>query len=333
MNIVKPNVSVIKHDGNPYRIIEKIGRICYKSEDKITSVEHAAKFVNMLIKRNHTAMLEHEHIYFICTPNVSEAFKEVLDVEAMRYFNVSRHAISGSFRAFFELFKHYLSKNIELINALYILSHKFYPDIFDSEYIRKPKHLDRINSYLDVCQLQLHTSRDTFVSELRAEMKDRNEIDIDEVISKHLIHTLVFTCDRGVSHELVRHRNCGFAQESTRYCNYSASKFNHSITFIDPSPCIFKPDSKEYKIWCRAMKAAEKCYFKLIDNGMTPQVARDVLPTSVKTEIAVTATEEEWQHILYLRYHGRTGQPHPQMKEVMNIAFQHLKDISEYRLI
>ena len=102
------------------------------------------------------------------------------------------------------------------------------------------------------------------------------------------------------------------------------------ITVI--KPCFWNEDSEQYKIWYDACLYAEKAYFKIIKNGGFAQLARDVLPTSVKTELVITATEIEWQHIINLRYYGTTGTPHPQMVEVMQKAFPILQDNSNYRL-
>lgn len=153
----------------------------------------------------------------------------------------------------------------------------------------------------------------------------------DTIYRRHVVHTLKFTCDRGVSHELVRHRLASFAQESTRYCNYSQDKFNNEIAVI--RPYYLDEGCEGYAAWLYSCKVAEGEYFRLLEFGMSPQEARAVLPTSLKTEIAVTATEIEWQHILDLRYHGYTGKPHPQMLEVMKPAAQILMKKSNGRLV
>lgn len=146
---------------------------------------------------------------------------------------------------------------------------------------------------------------------------------------KHGWHSVLFTCDRGVSHELVRHRPASFAQESTRYCNYTKGKFGGSITVIDP--IFFDKDEErknvdcadwavnKYDVWHNCMENLEKAYTILIELGATPQEARTILPSSLKTDIVLTATNEEWDHIIDLRYVGSTGKPHPQMVEVMNL--------------
>lgn len=133
-------------------------------------------------------------------------------------------------------------------------------------------------------------------------------------VFEHGVITVKFICDRGVTHELVRHRLAAFSQESTRYCNYSKEKFGREITVIDPTGSFWDQNSVEYVIWLDSMVSVEKSYFKLLDQGATPQEARSVLPNSLKTEIQVTANVREWRHILTLRTDKAA---HPQMRELM----------------
>ena len=135
-----------------------------------------------------------------------------------------------------------------------------------------------------------------------------------EAMLEHQSISVKFIVDRGVSHELVRHRMASYAQESTRYCNYSKDKFGNELTFI--SPCFWNKGSREYEEWYAAMNSAEDIYFELIDWGVTPEQARTVLPNSLKTEICMTANLREWRHFFKLRALGITGKPHPQMLEV-----------------
>lgn len=135
-----------------------------------------------------------------------------------------------------------------------------------------------------------------------------------DAMLEHAGLTVRFIVDRGVSHELVRHRLASFAQESTRYCNYSQNKFDKELTFI--RPYFFAEGSSEYQTWWNAMRGAEDAYLALLEMGRTPQEARCVLPNSLKTEVVMTANMREWRHFLNLRAIGTTGVPHPQMKEV-----------------
>jgi thymidylate synthase (FAD) len=132
-----------------------------------------------------------------------------------------------------------------------------------------------------------------------------------EAMLEHFSFSVKFICDRGVSHEIVRHRLASFAQESTRYCNYGKSG---EVAFI--RPLFSKDDTVEFDNWCDAMMAAERCYLDMIEAGKSPQEARAVLPNSLKTEIVVTANLREWGHFFKLRAVGTTGAPHPQMREV-----------------
>ena len=101
-----------------------------------------------------------------------------------------------------------------------------------------------------------------------------------EAMIEHGSISVKFICDRGVSHELVRHRIASFAQESTRYCNYSQDKFGSELTFI--KPCFWEEDSDKYKDWEYSVFTAERCYMDLLGHGATPQEARSVLPNSLK---------------------------------------------------
>ena len=135
-----------------------------------------------------------------------------------------------------------------------------------------------------------------------------------ESVIEHYSITFRIICDRGVTHELVRHRLASYSQESTRYCNYSNEGFGKEITFI--RPCFWEKEDTKYLIWEKAMEEAERFYMELIDKGATPQEARDVLPNSVKTEIFVTMNIRSWRHFIKLR---TSKLAHPQMREVASM--------------
>ena len=135
-----------------------------------------------------------------------------------------------------------------------------------------------------------------------------------DAMLEHASVTVKFVVDRGISHELVRHRMASFAQEYTRYCNYIKDDFGSEITFIVPK--YLDGESAAYDAWKDTMKYCEDAYFKLLDIGLTPQEARAVLPNSTKTEVVMTANLREWRHFFKLRALGTTGKPHPQMLEV-----------------
>ena len=140
-----------------------------------------------------------------------------------------------------------------------------------------------------------------------------------DAMLEHYSFSVKFIVDRGVSHEIVRHRMASYAQESTRYCNYGGT----GVTFIEP--CYLSAEKScddnarraaKYVDWVTSCKAAEEAYINMLNRGATPQEARAVLPNSTKTEIVMTANLREWRHFFKLRACGVTGKPHPQMLEV-----------------
>lgn len=134
-----------------------------------------------------------------------------------------------------------------------------------------------------------------------------------ESVLEHVSITVHIECDRGVSHELVRHRLASYSQESTRYCNYGRDEWG--LTFIEP--CFWDKSGIAYSIWLKAMLSAQNAYLEMLSNGASPQEARSVLPNSIKTEIRMTANLREWRHIFKIRALGTAGKPHPQMLEIM----------------
>ena len=132
-----------------------------------------------------------------------------------------------------------------------------------------------------------------------------------EAVLEHQSITVKFICDRGVSHEVVRHRLAAYCQESTRYCNYSKDGFGNEITVVEP--CFLEHDTPQWAAWESAMKNAEFSYFRMLELGCTPQEARSVLPNSLKTEVIMTADIREWRHFFKLRC---SPAAHPQMQEV-----------------
>jgi thymidylate synthase (FAD) len=132
-----------------------------------------------------------------------------------------------------------------------------------------------------------------------------------ESVIEHEKITVKIICDRGVSHEIVRHRIASYSQESTRYCNYSDNKFGRELTLI--KPCFWEEDSVKYQLWLQTMQIIENNYNTLIDGGAKPEEARSILPNSLKTEIVVTMNLREWRHFFKLRTSERA---HPQMREI-----------------
>jgi len=143
-----------------------------------------------------------------------------------------------------------------------------------------------------------------------------------ESVLEHCSFTVKFIVDRGVSHELVRHRIASFSQESTRYCNYSNDDFGSEITVIEPY--FLDKHTAGYGGWEVACRQAEKAYFELLNWGCSPQEARSVLPNSLKTEVVMTCNLREWRHFFKLR---TASAAHPQMREVTRPLLDELKKL------
>lgn len=328
MKIIKAGYQVIDEPSITKKI-ERIARICYKSEDKITEGTDI-KMIKSLIKNQHTAMLEHgsvvlevsEQEYDFISDNISVIESSVVSAEENKrmYLRCSyvissakgtRYIISGNLRAWFNYMTEAVKLNAlskELVAALNSVTNNIFEEFEEA--------------HVDTKEFEFYNPSDTVYRVIT----DMSELSPQE----RMVHediSILFTVDRGVTHELVRMRDCSFAQESTRYCNYNLGKFGSEITVIEPYFYAGRDD--EYNVWVSAMEDAEKHYFDLINAGSKPQEARDVLPTSVKAEIVMTANLREWKHIFNLRACDSTGPAHPQMKEVMIPAFKELRQ--EYR--
>ena len=129
-------------------------------------------------------------------------------------------------------------------------------------------------------------------------------------VLEHFSISVRFITDRGISHEIVRHRLASFSQESSRYCSYNKDKFGNEITVIRPSNLT----EAQYRLWKATVEAAEISYFQLLNDGSTPEIARSVLPTCTKTELIVTANLREWKHIFDMRC---SNAAHPDVRKIM----------------
>lgn len=149
-----------------------------------------------------------------------------------------------------------------------------------------------------------------------------------EAMIEHYNVSVLFTCDRGVSHEIVRHRIASYAQESTRYCNYSKDKHGNELTFIEPffwagPHFTFSTTERCYEEWKKSCEAAEKTYIEMLTLGKaSPQEARSILPNSIKTELVMTTNLREWRHFFKLR---TAEGAHPQMREITIPLLQEFK--------
>ena len=141
-----------------------------------------------------------------------------------------------------------------------------------------------------------------------------------ESVIEHEKLSVLLICDRGVSHEIVRHRLASYSQESTRYCNYAGDAFGGDISFI--KPCFWNEGDAAYELWKDAMQASERAYFAMIDGGAKPEQARAVLPNSLKTELVATMNMRAWRHFLKQRTDAAS---HPQMRELAQMI------LSEFR--
>ena len=280
MRLIKPYFGIWNQPSSlegVYKQIERVGRVCYKSEDKITE-DSAKPFVdNRLIKSGHYAMLEHGTVYLkrdsTKEDNLEWAERYLLSPYSRISYGEGSHRINGV-----------------LHNTVYVTTN--YRVIIEQGWLDDLQYICEPTEY--------HERRVT-------------------------VH---FVCDRGVSHEFVRHRVMSFAQESTRYCNYSKDKFNNELTFIQPCWLdderlkLYGPyhtvirDKSPESIFIASLNNAEKDYIDLIDLGWKPQEARAVLPNALKTELIVTGFVSDWNHFFDLRARGITGAPHPQAKEL-----------------
>ena len=312
--------------------IEKVARVCYKSEDKIADGTDI-KMIQNLLKRQHTAMLEHASIIlevgeqeYMLIETIRNMMENIIeDGEQnrkcyLRYTNSTsdddnyRYFVSGNIRAWYEFMMYANSVN-GLPKRLYNIINDNVNNIFDIA----------VDAF-DVDTFDYIYDEDDFYAKV---VTDMNQL-TDEERMVHETFSVLFTVDRGVTHELVRMRDCSFAQESTRYCNYNLGKFGNEITVI--LPCFFDTgmdtasNSLVYEEWKHSCETAERSYFKLLEYGAKPQEARDVLPTSVKADIVMTTNLAEWKHIFNLRACDSTGPAHPQMKEVMIPLFKEMRE-------
>ena len=280
MKLIKPSFEIWNQPAGlegVYKQIERVGRVCYKSEDKITE-DSAKPFVDRMIKSGHGAMLEHGTVYL-------KVFNVIENSELIDKYKSNKYSVVKEGTEAYNCHGDILYGSCKCITTNYrVLVENGWLD--DLKYICEPT--------------EYHEKRIT-------------------------VH---FVCDRGVSHEFVRHRVMSFAQESTRYCNYSKDKFGNELTFIQPCWLdderlkLYGPyhtvirDKSLESIFIASLNNAEKDYIDLIDLGWKPQEARAVLPNSLKTELVVTGFVSDWNHFFDLRARGTTGAPHPQAKEL-----------------
>lgn len=174
--------------------------------------------------------------------------------------------------------------------------------------------------HIELCGRVCYKSEDKITDESSLDFVKKIIKNGHEAVIEHYSLSIRFVCDRGVSHEIVRHRIASFAQESTRYVNYSNGVYGGNLTFI--KPLFWEEGSDQYTDWKSACIIAEQHYNALIENGAKPQEARSVLPNSIKTEIIMTANLREWRHFFKLR---TSIAAHPQMREITIPLLEQLK--------
>lgn len=138
-----------------------------------------------------------------------------------------------------------------------------------------------------------------------------------EAVLEHASISVRIICDRGVSHEIVRHRLAAYCQESTRYCNYADGKFGRELTFI--KPCYWDEGSEMYEVWSDTMQSVEQVYQFMVARKAKPEEARAVLPNSLKTELVMTMNIRSWRHFFKLR---TSLAAHPQMREIAGMILE-----------
>ena len=173
---------------------------------------------------------------------------------------------------------------------------------FDTEKIMK--HIERAGR---VCYKSESRISDTSAEKFIANIIKSGH----ESVIEHVSLTFKIICDRGITHEIVRHRLASYSQESSRYCDYSNDKFDGELTFI--KPCFWTEDDENFQLWKQTMAYLEERYLNMRKSGIRPEQARSILPNSLKTEIFMTANLREWRHFLKLRTSNRA---HPQMREI-----------------
>lgn len=289
-------------ESNPFKLVERVGRTCYKSEN-LTTDTSCYDFVANRIKEKHFAMLEHGVLY------CEILIRGVDFMETLNDLTIPYVIVENVFGPQFNDID--LTKSSIPIRIVVSLSHLFNPqwksrllkEICDSLYA---KYKDAIAG--------------TKLAALKPELDGPRIYSIkfhqDPWFNENRFFTYHFIVDRGVSHELVRHR-CAVAQESTRYCNYSKDKFGGCVQFIYPSSWEKWPQATK-DVFCETLEKAEDAYLKMLAAGHTPQEARAVLPNALKTEVMMTMPRKQWKHFINLRSIGTTGAPHPDMRVVAN---------------
>lgn len=301
---------------DPMKKIELAGRTCYKSEDKITA-DSAAKFVKNLMARQHYAMLEHAWFVFI-VENMKDDPERVRmwDSELASYIDEVNKSpyLNGTYLPHEELGGRHVaivSGNVRAINDYASAAPLIRVMPQGLVYEGAAKLMDESFPSLQATIIDPSKAFPLFIDwdEMSSFSLNRKEI----FVHGHM--TFRVQTDRGVTHEMVRHRPASYAQESTRYVNYlEGITISLPVGFEEKSPAV-------QELYQEAFEHDETIYRQLIELGEKPQQARAVLPTALKTEIVMTTNLKEWTHFFNLRMLGTTGAPHPDMKDVATKMF------------
>lgn len=287
MKIVKPSAQIIKPKSVSEHI-EKAYRVCYKSEDLIKEGSAERIIRSMAIGRGHWSPTEH----FVFILEVPYDYYHALLLDDTKFINKTytpkRCVVSGSARAFVEVFKNTENNFVKLV--------------IDSVINRIIEKYDCAVLFENV-DFERYRHKEVRVLEI-------SDLEPDE-LETHGWFTAKFICDRAIANEIVRHRVASFSQESTRYCNYGKEKFGDEITVIEP--CFGESKDEGYIQWEKTMRYIEEMYMQLLHAGSKPEEARSVLPNSLKTELIMTTNYKAWKHFFNLRCDKAA---HPQMREV-----------------
>lgn len=320
MKIIKSSVKILDNDWSVkgiFRAVERAGRTCYKSVGTryfrlVEEPENALK--SNLIKRaqNDSRVVckkgaDFDPAYYISIPN-----KFINDYSTIEQFDEENFEDSPYYENLTA--EDFVNRLIESKHGAMLEHGTVYMQIDSFLDIPEDNKLDKkVHQYDSNCFTKVNSMyigqgcwRSYITTNLRVLVENNWLDDLKYVCEPTEYHakkiTAKFICDRGVSHEIVRHRVMSFAQESTRYCNYSKDKFGQELTFIEPSWKFPSSDIINIKERFEAILGeAEANYMELITLGFKPQEARAVLPNALKTEIVVTAFIDDWKHFFELR--------------------------------
>lgn len=285
MKLIKPSVEIIEQQPGLegiYRQIEYAGRICYRSSNKITE-DSAKPFVDRMIKSGHHSVLEHGTIYLKTVRYIDKRGRELGDKLGL---TESDFSVPGKPEYRYDD-KHYYFK----------YKNNPYSKLID-------KSIDGIDIHYIITNYRV-LIENGWLDDLRFQCEPT------EYHEKRI--TVKFICDRGILAEFTRHRAFSFSAESTRYCNYSKSKFGNELTFIEPCWSYEKPIRDGLPEFRTALSEVENHYLFLIEKGWKPQEARAVLPNALKTELVMTGFVSDWKHFFDLRC---APSAHPQAREL-----------------